>query len=195
MHQTYAEGGKRGILACAVGKPWPKDYTNCTGTGGLRQLPRAHRDRRALSLSSEQSLSLLRVPWPLTWREQKLKARRPNKAYLFADKREIRRNTASRLPPEGLEHAPAGEIHAGNRDQEDGLHGHVVQWHDLHHLRQREGSEDQHHRQAERWLHAGDVQLQPREVDVPRAGQPWSARLRGGRVLVASGHRVWNMGH
>jgi len=30
MHQTYAEGGKRGILACAVGKPWPKDYTNCT---------------------------------------------------------------------------------------------------------------------------------------------------------------------
>ena len=29
MHQTYSEGGKRGILACAVGKPWPKDYTDC----------------------------------------------------------------------------------------------------------------------------------------------------------------------
>ena len=29
MRSTYAEGGKRGILACAVGKPWPKDYTDC----------------------------------------------------------------------------------------------------------------------------------------------------------------------
>ena len=72
MHQTYAEGGKRGILACAVGKPWPKDYTNCTA-------PEDYDNFHELIVIDapcpvlEKAFCLLSVPHPITLRGPKRK--------------------------------------------------------------------------------------------------------------------------